>query len=403
MKSTLSFPLISNMMNKCFSNVFSHAISFLSWFRLVRVYVSAPNCTSDTLIACIYNSDVIIFYACECAVCMWVCVGSFGFDHEGLARLRRQHFKYYLFILLQQRFFFLFSKATESCVRLYVKTVACFNSFVAAAMYIRRNINNYDISNKCWRRKEKNGIPTQRNSRTNLNNLWLRGHVLCSHTLHSLPCRASKNTKFLMSDSLSRSQFVSKHTCYVNNIKYLSFWFSTFANYFSFFFFCFCCCIPDDASPTTLQKFYQNKSVFLTGGTGFLGKIIIEKLLRSCEIDTIYVLVRSKKGKDIATRLEDIVNDVVFEKLKKQDKEEKFRHKIVPIEGDCSLPGLGMSEFDRQKLIENCNIVFHAAATVRFDEKLKLALAINVNGTREIMTLAKQLQSLVVSVVDINC
>lgn len=157
--------------------------------------------------------------------------------------------------------------------------------------------------------------------------------------------------------------------------------------------------IPDDVSPTTLQKFYQNKSVFLTGGTGFLGKIIIEKLLRSCEIDTIYVLVRSKKGKDIATRLEDIVNDVVFEKLKKQDKEEKFRHKIVPIEGDCSLPGLGMSDFDRQKLIENCNIVFHAAATVRFDEKLKLALAINVNGTREIMTLSKQLKSLVVSVV----
>lgn len=165
--------------------------------------------------------------------------------------MRRQHFKYYLFILLQQRFFFLFSKATESCVRLYVKTVACFNSFVAAAMYIRRNINNYDISNKCWRRKEKNGIPTQRNSRTNLNNLWLRGHVLCSHTLHSLPCRASKNTKFLMSDSLSRSQFVSKHTCYVNNIKYLSFWFSTFANYFSFFFFLFLLlysrrCIADD-------------------------------------------------------------------------------------------------------------------------------------------------------------
>lgn len=67
-----------------------------------------------------------------------------------------------------------------------------------------------------------------------------------------------------------------------------------------------------DAAPTTLQKFYQNKSVFLTGGTGFLGKVIMEKLLRSCEIDTIYVLIRSKKGKDIATRMEDVVNDVVI-------------------------------------------------------------------------------------------
>lgn len=79
------------------------------------------------------------------------------------------------------------------------------------------------------------------------------------------------------------------------------------------------------------------------------------------------------------------------------DKEEKFRHKIVPVEGDCSLPGLGINDYDRQKLIENCNIVFHAAATVRFDEKLKLALAINVNGTREIMLLSKKMRSLEVS------
>lgn len=56
-----------------------------------------------------------------------------------------------------------------------------------------------------------------------------------------------------------------------------------------------------------------------------------------------------------------------------------------------------MSEKDRQKLIENCQIIFHAAATVRFDEKLKLALAINVNGTKEIMTLSKQIKDLVVS------
>ena len=88
----------------------------------------------------------------------------------------------------------------------------------------------------------------------------------------------------------------------------------------------------------------------------------------------------------------------VFSKLKQHDKEEKFRHKIVPIEGDCSLPGLGISESDRRKLIENVQIIFHAAATVRFDEKLKLALAINVNGTKEIMLLSKAAKSLVVRI-----
>lgn len=58
-----------------------------------------------------------------------------------------------------------------------------------------------------------------------------------------------------------------------------------------------------------------------------------------------------------------------------------------------------MNEFDRKRLIENCNVVFHAAATVRFDEKLKLALAINVSGTREIMLLCKQMVGLEVSFV----
>lgn len=69
-----------------------------------------------------------------------------------------------------------------------------------------------------------------------------------------------------------------------------------------------------------MQQFYQNKTIFLTGGTGFLGQIIMEKLLRSCQIDTIYVLIRSKKGKEIAARIEDIANDVVSIKIEKKER-----------------------------------------------------------------------------------
>lgn len=49
-----------------------------------------------------------------------------------------------------------------------------------------------------------------------------------------------------------------------------------------------------------------------TGGTGFLGKILIEKLLRSCSgISTIYVLVRPKKGQDVLQRIENLFEDPV--------------------------------------------------------------------------------------------
>lgn len=40
--------------------------------------------------------------------------------------------------------------------------------------------------------------------------------------------------------------------------------------------------------------------------------VLIEKLLRSCkEIDTIYVLIRAKKGKDAASRLHTLLDDFV--------------------------------------------------------------------------------------------
>lgn len=82
----------------------------------------------------------------------------------------------------------------------------------------------------------------------------------------------------------------------------------------------------------------------------------------------------------------------VFDHLKQE--KPKFRHKIVGVPGDCVLPGLGIDSNTRQILRENVNIVFHVAATVRFDEKLKLALGINVNGTREMMLLSREIHNL---------
>jgi FlaA1/EpsC-like NDP-sugar epimerase len=53
-----------------------------------------------------------------------------------------------------------------------------------------------------------------------------------------------------------------------------------------------------------IAKFYAGRSVFITGGSGFVGKQIVEKLLRSCpEIDTIYLLMRAKKGQNVQQRL----------------------------------------------------------------------------------------------------
>lgn len=46
-----------------------------------------------------------------------------------------------------------------------------------------------------------------------------------------------------------------------------------------------------------IREFYSGKNVLVTGATGFCGKVLVEKLLRSCEnIGKIYVLIRRKKN-----------------------------------------------------------------------------------------------------------
>lgn len=75
----------------------------------------------------------------------------------------------------------------------------------------------------------------------------------------------------------------------------------------------------------------------------------------------------------------------------------KYRHNISVISGDVSLPGMGISHEERQTIRDNVNVVIHGAATVRFDEKLKMAIAINVNGTKEIIKLCREIKDLKVS------
>lgn len=57
-----------------------------------------------------------------------------------------------------------------------------------------------------------------------------------------------------------------------------------------------------------IKEFYNECNIFITGGSGFLGKVLIEKLLRSCPgINKVYVLIRNHKEKDITTRINDIL------------------------------------------------------------------------------------------------
>lgn len=67
---------------------------------------------------------------------------------------------------------------------------------------------------------------------------------------------------------------------------------------------------------------------------------------------------------------------------------------MLPIEGDITQPELAISLNDRTMLARTVNIVFHSAATVKFDEKLKLSVTINMLGTQRLVELCKRMTNL---------
>lgn len=97
--------------------------------------------------------------------------------------------------------------------------------------------------------------------------------------------------------------------------------------------------------------------------TGFVGKALIEKLLRSCpKLGKIYVLLRPKKGVSIEQRLKDQLDSKLYERLRAE--QPQTLAKVVPIAGDVKELGLGISETDLKRL-RNVTVVYHSAASVR--------------------------------------
>lgn len=83
----------------------------------------------------------------------------------------------------------------------------------------------------------------------------------------------------------------------------------------------------------------------------------------------------------------------LFDKIR-QEQPNAPKRKIHVIPGDVTLPELGLAENDANLLRQEVNVVFHVAASVRFDDSLKKAVIMNVRGTRDLCKLALQMKNI---------
>lgn len=62
----------------------------------------------------------------------------------------------------------------------------------------------------------------------------------------------------------------------------------------------------------SIGEFYRGRSILVTGASGFIGKQLVEKLLRSCpDVDKIYLLLRPTRFYTAPARLQYILSSPV--------------------------------------------------------------------------------------------
>ncbi len=122
---------------------------------------------------------------------------------------------------------------------------------------------------------------------------------------------------------------------------------------------------------------------FVTGGTGFLGTALIERILRSVPNSEVVALVRPGRRNDPAERVaRDILRNDCFARLRSElgdAFEASGVARVHAVAGDVSTDGLGLDEAGRA-MLGSCDVVVHSAATVSFDAPLDHAVEVNLLG-----------------------
>lgn len=116
--------------------------------------------------------------------------------------------------------------------------------------------------------------------------------------------------------------------------------------------------------------------------------------LYRCKVKVIYVLARQKKNKTPLERIHETFVGVLFTKLEAIDP--NYMNRIHLIEGDTNKADLGISNDHRKEIIDNVEIVLHAAAEVRFDKSLEELCFTNVRGTKALIALTEEIKNLIV-------
>ena len=136
----------------------------------------------------------------------------------------------------------------------------------------------------------------------------------------------------------------------------------------------------------------SSRTFLLTGATGFLGKVLLEELVRrksELGVAHVFVLIRPLRGLSAAVRFQrEVVPSECFAAL-----DADWWRLVTVIEGNVEHEGFGVAA-DRASLLQRVTHVVHAAASVQFDLPIALAARVNITATLNALELARSLPRL---------
>ena len=141
----------------------------------------------------------------------------------------------------------------------------------------------------------------------------------------------------------------------------------------------------------------EGRRFFVTGGTGFLGTALVERILRTIPGSTVVLAIRPGRRTTPRDRaFKEIVRNDCFDRLRSELGDsfaEEMDRRIVAVAGDVSTDLLGLDQEGIAEL-SRCDVVIHSAAAVSFDSPLDVAVEINLLGPSRVAAATVAAQSI---------
>jgi thioester reductase-like protein/phosphoserine phosphatase len=147
--------------------------------------------------------------------------------------------------------------------------------------------------------------------------------------------------------------------------------------------------------PLSVRTAFRGKHILLIGVTGFIGKVWLANTLTDLpDAGCIYLLIRRQKSNPAQQRFERLISESpVFDPLYARHGQKLLQfinERVQVIEGDVTLPGLGLDAAVGNELRRRLDLIINSSGLTDFNPDLREAVSSNVDAVMNILEFVRE-------------